>query len=253
MKIIKLASTMLLATGILAACGNSDDGAMMDKNKTMASGTIMNSKSMMDIEKMGVFQGENSHKVTGDVKIANGKLMLTNFMTDEGPDLHVYLGKGTDVSTAKEIAKIDLKDNMQTVDLTSVAVEEYDTVFIYCNKAHELFGSAMISSEKSTPKKMDESRMTAQFKGLNGKKVTGMVTVTDHKVQLSKFMSDKGPDLHIYLMKNDKIEEAISLGKIDFKKDNQQFTIPQTMNSNEYTKVAIYCDEAHVYFGEAAF
>ena len=78
-----------------------------------------------------------------------------------------------------------------------------------------------------------------------------MVTLNDNKLMLSDFSTDKGPDLHVYLVKNDKIESGVSLGKVDLKNKEQSFSIPKDINLKDYKKVVSYCDEAHVMFGEA--
>ncbi|GGL47880.1 hypothetical protein GCM10007968_10020 [Sporolactobacillus putidus] len=90
----------------------------------------------------GNFRGKNGKMVSGMVKISDGKLMLSSFKTDEGPDLYVYFTKDGDVATGKSIAKIDLKNPEQTFSLNGVNPKDYNTVVIYCNKAHVKFGEA---------------------------------------------------------------------------------------------------------------
>ncbi|AHV97958.1 lipoprotein [Paenibacillus sabinae T27] len=83
-------------------------------------------------------------KVTGSAIIEDGQLMLTGFSTSEGPDLHVYLAKGMEVSKGIEISKIDLKKMEQTFDVSKADIADYDTILIYCQKAHVIFGAAML-------------------------------------------------------------------------------------------------------------
>lgn len=245
MKTFKILFITALATIVLAACNNTTEEKDNGKMDSGSKSGMMKEKSDKEMTAtfMGDFKGESGHTVSGKTKIKDGKLMLTDFKTDEGPDLHVYLSKGTDVKDAKEISKIDLKESEQTFDLAGIDVEKYDTVLIYCDKAHELFGSAMYSDKTAD--------MMGNFKGLNDKKVTGIVTLNDNKLMLSDFSTDKGPDLHVYLVKNDKIESGVSLGKVDLKNKEQSFSIPKDINLKDYKKVVIYCDEAHVMFGEA--
>lgn len=56
--------------------------------------------------------------------------------------MHIYLSKDGKIENAKELAKIDLEKSEQTFDLMGINPKEYKSVLIYCNKAHELFGSA---------------------------------------------------------------------------------------------------------------
>lgn len=112
---------------------------------TESSASPMQSMMPMKAAKMmGNFEGQNGMKVTGSATIEDGQLMLTGFSTSEGPDLHVYLAKGMEVSNGIEISKIDLKKMEQTFDVSKADIAAYDTVLIYCQKAHVIFGAAML-------------------------------------------------------------------------------------------------------------
>lgn len=95
--------------------------------------------------------------------------------------------------------------------------------------------------------------MTGEFMGLNEKKVSGSVTVTDDEVALSGFSSDEGPDLHVYLT-NGTDEAAVSEGMlvdaVSFDTATQTFTL-DGVDTSEYSYVVIHCDKAKAVFGAA--
>ncbi|QHN19980.1 hypothetical protein GII30_15835 [Gordonia amarae] len=86
--------------------------------------------------------------VSGSATVADGKLMLSGFRTDEGPDLHVYLTNGTDeaaVMAGKQISAIDLNAMSQSFSLDGIDTSMYHNVVIHCDKAKVVFGAAMLS------------------------------------------------------------------------------------------------------------
>ncbi|MGX7417966.1 DM13 domain-containing protein [Carnobacterium gallinarum] len=250
MKATKIIVTLSLATILLAACGkgNSTPASKSQESSTAKVVTESPKAENSSLSISSVFKGENGHSVKGKATIEKGKLMLSDFTTDDGPDLRVYLSKGTDSKKAKEIAKIDLNKKEQTFDLSDINPEEYDTILIYCNKAHELFGSATYEKLGTTN---TSTSLTGKFAGLNEKNVQGQVTIEGNKVMLSNFTTDDGPDLHVYLIKDDQIDGGIEVGKLELNKEDQTFTLPDGIDLKEYKKVAIYCEQAHIFFGEA--
>lgn len=101
-----------------------------------------------------------AHSTSGRATIyatGEGKqyLRLTDFMTSNGPDVHVLLARGNDQSLNQEILKgaLDsvelgsLKGNQgdQNYDLpASVDLTEYNTVTIFCERFHAIFGVARL-------------------------------------------------------------------------------------------------------------
>jgi len=90
-------------------------------------------------------------------KAADGTryLRLTDFMTSNGPDVHVVLVRAEDKQLEQEIVKGDLdrvelgtlKGNQgdQNYDLPAAAdLNTYQAVAIYCEKFHALFGVAKL-------------------------------------------------------------------------------------------------------------
>jgi hypothetical protein len=97
-----------------------------------------------------------AHQTSGRAtiyKTPDGKqyLRLTDFMTSNGPDVHVLLARSDDQSLTQEIVKgqLDsvelgsLKGNQgdQNYDVSdSVDLQKYNEVFIYCECFHAVFG-----------------------------------------------------------------------------------------------------------------
>jgi len=82
-------------------------------------------------------------------------LRLTDFTTSNGPDVHVQLAQSADQNLTKEFVKGDLdsvelgllKANQgdQNYDLPdSVDLQKYDSVIIYCERFHAVFGVAKL-------------------------------------------------------------------------------------------------------------
>src|SRR5579864_5891902 len=80
-------------------------------------------------------------------------LRLTDFTTSNGPDVHVLLAQGADQNLTKEFVKGELdsvepgspKANQgdQNYDLPDSAdLEKYNSVVVYCERFHVVFGLA---------------------------------------------------------------------------------------------------------------
>lgn len=143
MKISKFIILTALTTLFITGCGSQKD-EKENKDQSNSIQNVDSSNKNTEVTMRGDFQGENDHSVSGKAVISNGKLTLSNFKTDDGPDLHVYLSKNGKIEGAKELDKIDLEKSEQTFDLEEKDSETYTTVLIYCNKAHELFGKAAL-------------------------------------------------------------------------------------------------------------
>ncbi|MBC1210223.1 DM13 domain-containing protein [Listeria booriae] len=245
-----LVSVALGTTLVLGACGNSDTSSSGDKMDTKTEMSDKQDKMMKANEKVmlqGSFAGVGKHKVSGMATIKDNKLMLTNFVTDEGPDLHVYLVKGDDVKNGVEVSAIDLKDKTQTFDVSDKDLTEYDNVVIYCEKAHETFGQAPVSEG------MDDTAMpmmTGTFAGVGTHKVSGTATVEGSTLKLANFKTDEGPDLHVYLTKDGDINTGMEIDAIDLKDAEQSFDL-KNLDTSAYNSVVIYCQKAHEAFGKA--
>jgi ABC-type oligopeptide transport system substrate-binding subunit len=112
--------------------------------------------------------------------------------------------------------------------------------------------SSSSSSAPSSSSSSSDSR-TGTFAGLNGKKVSGTVSISGSTLTLSGFSSDEGPDLHVYLTSGTD-EAAVGAGKeikaVAFDKADQTFSL-SGIDSSSYTDVVIHCDKAKAVFGAA--
>jgi hypothetical protein len=107
----------------------------------------------------GVLTGR-AHPTSGRASVyqtPNGKLdlRLTDFMTSNGPDVHVLLAQSSDAKLTKDFVKGELnsielgplKANQgdQNYDLPGSAdLSRYDAVVIYCERFHAIFGVAKL-------------------------------------------------------------------------------------------------------------
>ncbi|CAH0416230.1 DM13 domain-containing protein [Periweissella fabaria] len=173
MKKSKLLGT-LVAVGVagilLAACGSN---AAKSSSSTKSSDAASSMTKMVDTAAFtGSFKGDNKMKVAGNVSIKDGKLTLTDFSTSAGPDLHVYLAKGTDPKTGVDLAPISLTKKTQSFSLKGTDVKKYSDVLIFCDKAHALFGHATYNAAAAPAMTMDTAAtLSGSFKGQNGKQV----------------------------------------------------------------------------------
>ncbi|WP_426704179.1 DM13 domain-containing protein [Staphylococcus shinii] len=133
-----------VATSLLLGACNNMDTKKEDMEEETKSETKMDNKDMSESKSMkeGMFKGENKEKVEGKAMIHDNKLMLKDFQSSKGPDLHVYLTNDGDIKKGKKIDKVDYDKSEQTFDLKGINTDEYNTVTIYCDKAHVTFGSA---------------------------------------------------------------------------------------------------------------
>lgn len=110
------------------------------------------------------------------------------------------------------------------------------------------------SSTSATSGSSTMATRTGAFSGLNGKKVSGMVTIHGSTLTLTGYSSDQGPDLHVYLT-NGTAESDVSAGvqisKVASDQMSQTFTLPSGVHAAMYTHVVIHCDKAKAVFGAA--
>jgi hypothetical protein len=106
----------------------------------------------------GKLQGK-IHQTSGRATIyrtADGKqyLRLSDFATSNGPDVHVLLVETEDQALEQEIVKGELdsvelgplKGNQgdHNYDLPAVDLNKYQTVVVYCERFHAIFGVARL-------------------------------------------------------------------------------------------------------------
>ena len=115
--------------------------------------------AILNLSTPGCWMGK-AHPTSGRAtiyQVGDGKrdLRLTDFATSNGPDVHVLLAQSADQNLTKEFVKGDLdslelgllKANQgdQNYDLPdSVDLQKYDSVVIYCERFHAVFGVAKL-------------------------------------------------------------------------------------------------------------
>ncbi|MFA4083750.1 DM13 domain-containing protein [Mycobacteroides salmoniphilum] len=154
MRFTVLTGTALLGIGLAVAACNApsrDAQPSTQSPQAMSSQPMasqpMTSPAMAGATRTGSFTGLNDKHVSGTVTIANGKVILSGFSSDKGPDLHIHLTKGSDqsaVSTGQELGAVASDTASQTFDLSGTDASMYDTVLINCDKAKEAFGAAAL-------------------------------------------------------------------------------------------------------------
>jgi len=151
MRKIAFVPVALLAVGLsLAGCGStaSSDASKPSATATPSSSSTSATPADAAVTKTGSFTGLNEKKVAGSAKVTGTELVLSGFSSDEGPDLHVYLTKGTDeaaVAAGMRIDAVAYDKAMQTFALKNVDLSQYTDVVIHCDKAKAVFGAAALS------------------------------------------------------------------------------------------------------------
>ena len=88
-----------------------------------------------------------------------------------------------------------------------------------------------------------------------GHSVTGDIKVYDDSgnlvVVLDPFMSQNGPDLKVYLSKDEKATDYLNLGPLKSVTGKQSYNVTGTPDLNEYKFVMIWCQQFSVLFGIA--
>ncbi|WP_144628391.1 DM13 domain-containing protein [Arthrobacter woluwensis] len=146
----------LSACGGAGSTGSSGAGStsMPESSMSAAGGSpssmasSMASESSMAMAKhQGDFAGLNGKSVKGTVTVADGKVTLSGFSSDEGPDLHLYLASGTDeaaIGTGTQLGKVSFNTASQTFTLPAGAGSSAYVV-VHCDKAKAVFGAAKLS------------------------------------------------------------------------------------------------------------
>jgi len=97
----------------------------------------------------GSFRNENGYRVSGSVELRKTttnslELSFTNFSSQSGPDLAIYLGNNT--SSGVEIEKLNQLSGNFTVNVPStIKIDDYDYVLIWCKAVNAAFGSALLN------------------------------------------------------------------------------------------------------------
>ena len=70
-------------------------------------------------------------------------------------------------------------------------------------------------------------------------------------VLLDPYSSQNGPDLKVYLSKDEKASSYINLGKLKSLDGKQSYEIPNNPDVTDYKYVLVWCEQFSVIFGKA--
>ena len=146
MRFRTLAGAALLTGAVaLTACGTSTQSAGPSPQSSQMTSAMTQA---MSNARTGTFSGLNDKHVAGAVKIAGEQVALSDFSSDPGPDLHIYLTNGTDensVTAGAALGKVAFDKASQTFSIAGVDTSKYNTVVINCDKAKAVFGAAALA------------------------------------------------------------------------------------------------------------
>lgn len=133
---------VVLSLFTFQSCSSSDDSPMLDENAEMEmGGEIISSSSFI-----GDFIG-SAHPTSGMAAIneAKTRLSFTNFKTDSGPVLEVYLATDPSASTYITLGALKGIDGNYEYDLpNNVDFKVYSHVIIWCVDFKVNFGYAVL-------------------------------------------------------------------------------------------------------------
>ena len=152
---------LLLLLGLLAGCKSTETpvaplpttttppvsttvGTTIPVSSTAASSTVV-STTVAGGTGLGTFES-NVHATSGTVQVVETggirTLVFTNFRTESGPDLRIYLAENTSLRNFIEVSRLDKTGNF-TVELPATAnPTQQRYVLIWCKAFSVLFGNA---------------------------------------------------------------------------------------------------------------
>ncbi len=133
----------------LTACGGSKDSPSEPMTSAAAPMSMSMSMPMPSTAAVtGTFAGANGKNVAGTATITGDVVELAGFSSDEGPDLHLYLTKGTteaDVKGGVRLGAIAYDRAAQRFMLPAgVSAGGYTHLVVHCDKALAVFGAAQL-------------------------------------------------------------------------------------------------------------
>jgi len=93
------------------------------------------------------------------------------------------------------------------------------------------------------------------FVSAGGYTVTGTASIFEKNgnlfVVLDPYSSSNGPDLRVYLSRNETATSFVNLGLLKSTMGKQSYAVPVSVNINEFSHVHIWCQQFSVQFGRA--
>ncbi|HVR00182.1 MAG TPA: DM13 domain-containing protein [Mycobacterium sp.] len=138
------AAGFIALTGVLAACGHSSSPSSQSTPAMSSTSSAISESNA----RTGSFSGLNGKHVSGTVKVVGGQIVLSDFSSDPGPDLHIYLAAGSDenaVTAGSALGTVAFDKASQAFPVNGVDASKYNTVVIHCDKAKAVFGAAPLA------------------------------------------------------------------------------------------------------------
>lgn len=229
----------------------------------------------------GRFHGV-AHETKGTAaifKTADGRtvLRLTDFMTSNGPDVHVYLVAANDatdnatVTNAGFLQLGSLKGNVgdQNYEIPAgTDLAKYRAVTVWCQRFGVNFGTAPLSSGVDPRVEMVGASgfselLAGQFHD-GAHETKGVATIYQaadgrQVLRLTNFMTSNGPDVHVYLVAAPDVRDNatvtnagfLQLGSLKGNVGDQNYEIPAGTDLTKYRAVTVWCQRFGVNFGTA--
>lgn len=127
-----------------------------------------------------------------------------------------------------------------------------------------LFLTACTAEENTPTKPINDAFDTdgatlifsGMFMGSGGYTVTGKASVYEKDgvktLVLDPYSSSNGPDLRVYLSRDENANSALNLGFLKSTTGKQSYTIPGNPDIADFSHVHIWCQQFSVPFGRAA-
>ncbi len=126
-----------------------------------------------------------------------------------------------------------------------------------------LFLAACAAEENTPTKPIDDTFdpdgasliVSGMFMSSGGYTVTGTASVYEKDgvktLVLDPYSSSNGPDLRVYLSRDENANSALNLGFLKSTTGKQSYTIPGNPDIAEFSHVHIWCQQFSVQFGRA--
>jgi len=118
--------------------------SMQDMESKIASGS-----QTVVYSKQGEFVGMKGNDAKGKAFVISlskiAFLRFENFEVTNGPDLHVYVTEGGDISTGIDLGKLKGSVGDQNYALNGIDIKTYDTVVIYCKPFNIYYAEAKLA------------------------------------------------------------------------------------------------------------
>ncbi len=245
MKIIYLCLLVL----VLAGCGQSSN----PDNKPAPSEVEL---------KASTFAGTSKYKVSGKVsliQVAQDKFVKlgSDFKTDAGPDLHIWLvnDDANPATNHLDLGKLTTNQGTQRFAIpANTALANYSHIYIWCESVSELFGKANLTPTPDPDPDPDPKPVTIAEGSFSGDSVGDLEIVQTGPKRVinlaSNFMANGTDDVSLYLAKDAAGADFVDLGKLA-KTGAQSFAIPDSLDLEVFTYVIVWCNTISEVIGTA--